>query len=369
MRQPRSFAAGALVVAVAVVLLSASNTASQPRPVPGAGVARPGSVSYRVAFTGSGSATRAFPPVTGGTTFTSRISWTLIYQVTVPVPAGLPYSTWAPLRGSGVDGGSTGVATASGLEIEPGCEQIRFSLDPTQQGGTFVERGAVTVGIELTVPGFAQGALLRYSPSQCTSPFPIGSGGDGCPTPAELTTAAVSLDPSHATRTWRLSARCSVADQGQTADWSGSVTVTRFSVQRERAGDVFFASGNTRQKIGRVAVAPARGRWYVYGVRCPDCGLLGYVSRSSSRRWLVYCAATQTSYNQIGFVVADSATRWDIYLTAPCPGETIVQGGVGYITGSSDGRWEIYAGYSPTGYVDGGPGGPAAGAALLLLLR
>src|SRR6266566_6811203 len=40
----------------------------------------------------------------------------------------------------------------------------------------------------------------------------------------------------------------------------------------------------------------------------------------------------------------------------------------GHSISRSGSRWNIYEGYRKVGYVNGGPGGPAAGAALLLLL-
>jgi hypothetical protein len=51
--------------------------------------------------------------------------------------------------------------------------------------------------------------------------------------------------------------------------------------------------------------------------------------------------------------------RWDLY-----------EGSykVGYAKPSYGGRWDAYQGYSKAGYVKGGAGGPAAGAALLLLV-
>src|ERR1043165_2216902 len=92
--------------------------------------------SYKLVFQGSGRATSAYPPRPDGTVFTSSISWTLVYEVTVSNAFGLR-SSWLPQAGSTITGSSSGAPTASGLPIGPGREQISFSLDRGQTGGSY----------------------------------------------------------------------------------------------------------------------------------------------------------------------------------------------------------------------------------------
>lgn len=80
---------------------------------------------------------------------------------------------------------------------------------------------------------------------------------------------------------------------------------------------------------------------------------IGYAKSSYSGRWDVY-----RSYSRVGYVKPSYSGKYDIYLG---------YSKVGYISPSGS-RWNVYRGYSKVGYVNGGPGGPAAGAALLLLM-
>lgn len=80
---------------------------------------------------------------------------------------------------------------------------------------------------------------------------------------------------------------------------------------------------------------------------------VGYVKASYGGRWDVY-----EGYSRAGYVKASYGGRWDIYSG---------YSKVGYIKASYGGRWDVYSGYTRSGYVKGGPAGPAAGAALLLL--
>jgi hypothetical protein len=63
-------------------------------------------------------------------------------------------------------------------------------------------------------------------------------------------------------------------------------------------------------------------------------------------------------YLKVGYAKRSYGGRWDLYSGYSKVGSIR--------TGS--GRWEVSQGYSRVGYVKGGPGGPAAGAALLLLV-
>jgi hypothetical protein len=79
------------------------------------------------------------------------------------------------------------------------------------------------------------------------------------------------------------------------------------------------------------------------------------------------------------FVIAPIASAADVYegysrvgsVTATSGGKYAIK--VGYANAGSTkpsygGKWDVYEGYSSIGSVKGGPGGPAAGAALLLLV-
>src|SRR5438270_12660443 len=172
------------------------------------GTSRVGATTtYKLVFQGSGRATSAYPPRPDGTVFTSSISWTLVYEVTVSNAFGLR-SSWLPQSGSTITGSSSGVATASGLPIEPGCEQISFSLDRVQPGGSYAGGNQPRYDLSMTVPGFAGGALLEYSPGQCESPFPTDC-------PERLGTQTVTLDSTKASQTSQLSASCNLAAQGE----------------------------------------------------------------------------------------------------------------------------------------------------------
>lgn len=80
---------------------------------------------------------------------------------------------------------------------------------------------------------------------------------------------------------------------------------------------------------------------------------VGYTKASYGGRWDVYEGSSK-----IGYVKRSYGGRWDLYSGSSK---------VGYIK-QSTGRWEAYQSYSRVGYVKGGAGGPAAGAALLLLV-
>src|SRR5690348_14784422 len=104
---------------LAFALLTASGSAGSPAP---------SVVGYRLTFTGSGTATSAFPPAASNTTiYTSTISWKLIYDVAIHATPGLDFG-WPPAPGSSVEGSSIGVAAPGGTPIEQGCEHIGFSL-------------------------------------------------------------------------------------------------------------------------------------------------------------------------------------------------------------------------------------------------
>lgn len=83
-----------------------------------------------------------------------------------------------------------------------------------------------------------------------------------------------------------------------------------------------------------------------------DYTKIGDVRRSGSR-WNVY-----ESYSRVGYVKRAYGARFDIFSG---------YSKVGYVKRSGS-RWNIYEGYSRVGYVSGGTGGPAGGAALLLVL-
>lgn len=80
---------------------------------------------------------------------------------------------------------------------------------------------------------------------------------------------------------------------------------------------------------------------------------IGYTKPSYSGRWDVY-----RSYSKVGYVKPSYSGRYDIYYG---------YSRVGYISPSGS-KWNVYRSYSKVGYVSGGPGGPAAAAALLLLM-
>jgi hypothetical protein len=80
---------------------------------------------------------------------------------------------------------------------------------------------------------------------------------------------------------------------------------------------------------------------------------VGYTKASYGGRWDVYEGSSK-----IGYTKRSYGGRWDLYSGSSK---------VGYIKQSA-GRWEAYQSYSRVGYVKGGAGGPAAGAALLLLV-
>jgi hypothetical protein len=92
------------------------------------------------------------------------------------------------------------------------------------------------------------------------------------------------------------------------------------------------------------------GRYNVYA----GYSRVGYVSRSYGGRWNVY-----EGYSRVGYVTPSYGGRWNIYSGYSRSG---------YVSRSYGGRWNIYSGYSRAGYVQGGTGGPAAGAALLLIV-
>jgi len=68
--------------------------------------------------------------------------------------------------------------------------------------------------------------------------------------------------------------------------------------------------------------------------------------------------AVYEGYSKVGYVKRSYSGRWDIY-------EGYSK--VGYIAPGA-GRWQAYQGYSRVGSIRGGTGGPAAAAALLLLV-
>jgi hypothetical protein len=361
-------AAGFLVLAATLVAgATARRAATAPR-----------YMAYRLVFTGTGHATSAYPATPDGTVFTTSISWTLVEWLSVVLPTGARTSVLNLAQGSRLTGESTGVKSPTGTAIEPGCERIGLSLDPEQRanGGTFsAPPGTSTIDIELPVPGFAQGpfgpgAFLKYSPHQCASAFPTGTGGPGCPDGAQLITVTVSLDADRARERRPLSAQCNIPEQGQTASWTGTLTATRVSVQAEQPGVLYLspaAGARTLTAAGRVALRPRNGRWSIYGRHCPACGLIGFAADVNGR-WLVYCYPNNSSHAQVG-LVTPTAHGWDAYDQKRCPipfGLGLTPGKAGTLTGSTENGWAIEPG--PVGYVFGVPGGPAAAAALLLVL-
>ena len=188
----------------------------------------PAAVAYQLTFTGSGTATSNYPPVATNTTvFTTTIRWKLVYDITIDFPIGAPGSPWSPSRGSAIEGSSVGVAAAGGIPIEEGCEHIGLSLNASDPGAAFVSRNGRVVVVDLAAPGFQSGALLAYSPNQCANPFPLGSGGAGCPDVRAVDSPTVSLDTTRASQSWTFREQCDIPDQGQTAHWSGTLTATR----------------------------------------------------------------------------------------------------------------------------------------------
>jgi hypothetical protein len=111
------------------------------------------------------------------------------------------------------------------------------------------------------------------------------------------------------------------------------------------AADVYESYG----KIGRVT-ASYGGRYNVY----EGYQKVGYVKASYGGRWDVY-----EGYRKLGYVKSSYGGRWNIYEG---------YSNVGYAKRSYSSGWDIYSGYSKVGRVSGGSGGPAAGAALLLLV-
>ena len=85
-----------------------------------------------------------------------------------------------------------------------------------------------------------------------------------------------------------------------------------------------------------------------------DYSRIGYVKRSYGERWDAY-----EGYRKVGYVKRSYGGRFDIYSGYRK---------VGFVKRSYGGRFDIYEGYRKVGYVNGGTGGPAGGAALLLLL-
>jgi len=207
----------ALVLAVAVPVASVS-----------AGSPAPSIVAYRLMFTGSGTATSAYPPAASNTTiYTSTIEWKLIYDVTIDFTLGRPELPWNPTPGSSVDGSSTGVAAPGGMPIEEGCEHIGFLLDDSEWGAAYSRRTVRKVVISLHVPGFHTGELIFRSPQKCSNPFPSGGGGPGCPDVNSVIAPTVSVDLTRKTQSWKLSRRCDVPNESQTEHWTGTVTATR----------------------------------------------------------------------------------------------------------------------------------------------
>jgi hypothetical protein len=108
--------------------------------------------------------------------------------------------------------------------------------------------------------------------------------------------------------------------------------------------------------LGLVA-APAARAADVY----EDYTKIGSVTRSYGdrfnvrNRWNAY-----EGYRSIGYVKRSYGGRWDIYSG---------YSKVGYVKRSYGSRWNVYESYSKVGEVRGPiTGGPAGGAALLLLL-
>jgi len=200
--------------------------------VPSSGAAPPSTtvdrITYRIVFTGSGHSTSAYPPAASGSTvFSTAIAWTLVFSAHFDVPGGGTELT--PATESSIEGTATGVAGPNGDAIERGCEQITLGLDAAQNGGVVSAGPKKTAQLELSVPGFDDGSLLADDPVQCSSPFPTGTGGVGCPDPTEFGTPSVQIDTTRALQAWKLAGHCDVPDQGQSAAWTGSLTATRTS--------------------------------------------------------------------------------------------------------------------------------------------
>lgn len=207
----------ALVLAVAVPVATSS-----------AGSPASSIFAYRLTFTGSGTATAAFPPAASNTTvYTSTIRWKLIYDVSIDLTLGRPDFSWSPAEGSSVEGSSTGVAAPGGTPIQQGCERIGFSLDNSQWGATYDRRTLRKVVISLHVPGFHTGELVLRSPAECANPFPSSGGGPGCPDIRPVIAPDVGVDMTRKTQSWKLSRQCDVPDESQTEHWTGTVTATQ----------------------------------------------------------------------------------------------------------------------------------------------
>jgi hypothetical protein len=114
------------------------------------------------------------------------------------------------------------------------------------------------------------------------------------------------------------------------------------------AADVYSSS---YRKVGTVNYSYS-GR---YSVK-QSYSTIGDVRPSYSGRWDIY-----RSYSKLGYVRPSYSGRWDIYRGYSKVGE--LRPGLGT-------RWDVYRAYSYSriGWINGGPSGPAAGAALLLLL-
>jgi hypothetical protein len=203
-------------------------------------------ITFHVVFTGSGSASSAYPPAPSNTTiFTTSIQWKLDYTVSLTLGQSQGAALY-PVSASTLTGVSNGVAAPGGYPIEPGCEQISLSLDTTQQGATLPTSAGPTYELDLVVPGFDDGALLAYRPLQCGNPFPLDSGGSGCPDHVDYVSPAVQLDPNQANETWPLTGTCNIPGESQAASWTGTITATRTSPPP----GIQFA-GHTKQRCSR----------------------------------------------------------------------------------------------------------------------
>lgn len=107
-----------------------------------------------------------------------------------------------------------------------------------------------------------------------------------------------------------------------------------------RAGSVSFKSA-AQWNVNRLS----RGRY----------GLVGRVARGSAatQRWNVYRGRTFA-----GYVILGPLGRWRLYRAGKPVGYTKLVAG----------RWWVYRGTRRVGTVSASPGGPAAGAGLLLLV-
>lgn len=102
-------------------------------------------------------------------------------------------------------------------------------------------------------------------------------------------------------------------------------------------------------KVGRVTSSGSK-----YNVYYPDYSKAGWTSPSGSKFNIYW-----TDYSKAGWASA-SGSKWNIYNTSYSK--------VGWVSRSGS-KWNVYdTSYSKVGWVDGGRGGPAAGAAFLLLL-